>query len=181
MKANFSKLFYVIIALLISCHTQAWDHGVSFGYGSGSDPNHSEDVTSGFFLRGNIMSLSQRKWYNLTLDAAFGDWETSTISNNNLFTLAAAVTFRLYVYQTEWVHMYGYASAGPGYLSEKQFGQNTQASHFAFQSTFGTGFEIGKARRVDIGLNFVHFSNAYLMEPNEGFNIYYVVTIGYLF
>lgn len=181
MKKIILKVSVLVSALFISFQASAWNHGISFGYGSATDPNHSSDTNSGYYLSGKLFLLSKRSWYQLTLDGSIGDWKSSTQIHNDLFTTALSADFRIYFFHLSSVHGYAYIASGPGYLSNRRFGQNTQASNFAFQSTFGTGLEFGKAKRLDLTLNFVHFSNAYLMHPNEGFNIFYVVSVGYLF
>jgi Lipid A 3-O-deacylase (PagL) len=58
---------------------------------------------------------------------------------------------------------------------------NNQAANVAWQSILGAGFEFGRSKRLDLNLRFIHYSNGYSMIPNEGFNIFYVASLGYLF
>lgn len=167
--------------LLAMCASSfAWSRGVSIGYGSGADPNHPEYNNSGAFLNAEFTSLVQRSWVNCTINGSLGRWYSNTPVNKDLTTVAASVAFRVYVWNGVGFHPFLLVSAGPAYLSNRKFGLNTQGMNFAFESIWGAGFEAGKLHRLDVNLRFVHFSNAYTAKPNEGFNIYYVVSLGIL-
>jgi hypothetical protein len=70
------------------------------------------------------------------------------------------------------------ASAGPALLSNKRFGVNSQAGIVTIQTNLGFGVELFP---IDVNLRLEHFSNANLGSPNEGFNILYLLSFGYLF
>ena len=70
-------------------------------------------------------------------------------------------------------------SAGPAYLSQRQFGENKQGSSVAFQLNGGVGVELNK--KIDINLRLSHYSNAHLASPDQGFTVLYLLSIGYLF
>jgi len=74
--------------------------------------------------------------------------------------------------------LYLTGSVGPAILSSRQFGTNKQGSNLAFQLNAGLGMEL---HQFDFNLHMVHFSNAYTARPNNGYNILYVFSIGYLF
>jgi len=159
----------------------AWNHGISVGYGGGADPNHSQFTNSGVFISGEFASLKKKSWLSLTFNGAVGEWFSTTPAHKNLTTVAASIASRFYIWHSAKFHPFILASVGPSYLSNKKFGHNTQGSHFSFQSILGVGFELGQQKRLDINLRFVHYSNANLIKPNEGYNIFYVVSVGYLF
>jgi hypothetical protein len=69
-------------------------------------------------------------------------------------------------------------SWGPAYISSRKFGDNTQAANATFQWNAGLGAEF---KNVDLNFRFVHFSNAYLAKPDEGFTVLYLLSLGYLF
>lgn len=175
------KIVILSSLLCVTCSAFSWNHGISIGYGGGSDINHHTDTNSGEFLNAEILSLKQKNWYNLTLSGDLGNWESSFSQNKHLFTTAVALSFRPYIFNTATVHPFGLISAGPAYLSERHFGRNSQGANFAFQSIVGAGVELGREKRVDLTLRLIHYSNAYLFNPNQGFNIFYIGSIGYLF
>ncbi len=178
---TFSKIVTAGLLSSAAFSTFAWNHGISLGYGGGSDIRHHTDTNSGAFLSGEITSIKQKDWVNITLNGSLGQFYSSWIANKDLFTAAASVAFRFYPVQMAYTHPFFLASIGPAYLSNTQFGRNTQAANFALQSIVGAGLEFGKAKRVDLNMRLIHYSNAYTMHPNEGFNIFYVVSLGYLF
>jgi hypothetical protein len=67
---------------------------------------------------------------------------------------------------------------GPAYISSKQFGTNSQASQVTGQWIGGLGLEY---KQVDVNFHLVHFSNASIAQPNNGFNFLYMLSVGYLF
>lgn len=180
-KSSFYKVAAFSALLLTGSSAMAWDHGVSIGYGGGSDMNHHTDTNTGVFLSSDIKSLMERNWTHITLNASLGSFHSSWSANKDLFTAALSLAFRFYLFNTTNVHPYFFASAGPSYLSNTAFGRNYQADNFAFQSILGLGTEVGKAKRIDLSLKFIHYSNAYTMQPNQGYNIFYIGSIGYLF
>ena len=177
--------FHLITAIFLICFipfsAMAWDHGVSIGYGGGRDINHHNDTNSGGILSAEFMSLKKKSWFNLTFDGSMGEWYSTAPANKNLFTAALTLAFRTYLYHFSKATPYVLISSGPAYLSSRKFGENTQAANVAFQTSAGVGMEIGQAKRVDLSLKLIHYSNAYTMYPNQGFNIFYVGSIGYLF
>jgi hypothetical protein len=108
-----------------------------------------------------------------------GQWYSSAPQNKHLTTAAISLALRFYPFTIDDKYpSYLLASAGPAFLSSSQFGINTQASHLAIQTNLGLGMEFNC---IDVNLRLEHFSNAGLGKPNEGFNILYLLSIGYLF
>lgn len=180
-KSVFFRMIFTVLLLISACSAMAWNHGISLGYGGGSDINHHNDTNSGEFLSAEFMSLKQKDWLNITFNGSLGNFYSTAAINKHLFTAALSVAFRFYGLTTETLHPFLLASVGPSYLSHRNFGYNRQAANVAFQSILGAGVEFGKAKRVDLNMRLIHYSNAYTMSPNEGFNIFYVVSLGYLF
>jgi hypothetical protein len=181
-KTMIKKISCAFISLLcLSCvhPVWAWNQEISLGYGTSLDINHSKNTNSGFLLTGDFLPLKQKTWLRCSLNGSVGRWYSSTPKNKNLYTGALSLGLRFYLPQGLDSHMYLLVSEGPSYISTRKFGENNQGSNFAFQSILGGGIEMG--RHLDLNLKFVHYSNAYLFKPNEGYNFLYQVSIGYLF
>jgi hypothetical protein len=165
--------------LLSSSLSYAWDHSINIGYGISHDPNHTRYNNSGVFLNGDIYSFHQDCLTNWTINGAVGQWYTTAPHHKNLTTAALALALRLYPWTTEQTYpTYLLGSVGPAYLSNRHFGRNTQAKNVTFQWNLGLGAEF---RPFDVNLRLVHFSNAYLARPDQGFTIMYLLSVGYLF
>lgn len=175
------RLLTVSLCLLFSVSALAWDHGVSIGFGTAQDSNHPRYTNSGFFLSSDFMSITQSRWINLTLNGALGQWHTTSDSNKDMFTAALSLALRFYPFDTQTVHPFFIASAGPAFISTRRFNDNLQGANVTFQTAGGLGFEFGDARRFDLNLRLIHFSNAGIFDPNNGYNFLYVLSIGYLF
>jgi len=175
------NVYRIILLTLLSMTTLvsfSWDHSIELGYGISHDPNHSSYKNSGFLLTSDVLPLRRTSMTFWTLNAALGQWHTTAPVNKNLTTAALALALRFYPGLEIDYPAYFLASVGPAYLSSKRFGNNKQGSNLAFQINGGLGVEFNN---IDVNLRLTHYSNAYLARPNNGYNILYILSIGYLF
>jgi hypothetical protein len=182
MRKIFSSrtLLSLLLGLIVSTTSFAWERSIEAGYGYSHDPNDTKHYNSGIFLSGDLWPLWFTPYTFWTLNGALGHWYSTAPNNKYVTTVAAALALRYYpwTYHTTYP-FYLTASAGPAYLSAKQFGVNKQGSNLAFQTFLGLGTEF--YQHYDVNLRFVHYSNAYTSRPNNGYNILYVLSFGYLF
>lgn len=174
------RLFYLLFALIFSMmRCYAWDNSIELGYGKSHDPNHTRYFNSGFLLSSDVFPINHTRYSYLSLNAALGQWYSSAPRHKTLTTVAMALALRFYPFTVVRTYPpYILASAGPAYLSNKTFGENTQGSNFTFQWNGGLGVEF---KQIDVNLRMVHYSNAHLTKPDQGFNILYMLSLGYLF
>lgn len=171
--------FIVFLNFFAIQFSYAWDHSISLGYGRSQDPNHTKFDNSGFLLATDILGLKRTERTFWTINGSLGQWHTTTPINKNLTSAALSLNLRGYLFDIGSQYpFYLLGSAGPAWISNKQFGLNTQASNLTIQTNLGLGTEFNN---FDVNLRLQHFSNANLGKPNEGFNILYLVSIGYLF
>lgn len=179
-KSHFFSLAIFITLPFYCLNPYAWDHSIEIGYGYSHDPNHTKYYNSGGMLSGDLDPLWRSPWTFFTVTGSLGQWHTTAPHYKNLTTAAVSLALRLYPLRMDY---YGYppyflASFGPAYLSSRKFGENTQGKKIAIQSNLGVGVELNC---FDMNLRLQHFSNAGLAKPNEGFNILYLLSVGYLF
>lgn len=177
--------FSVAIFFLITTNTYAWDHEISAGYGWGKEINEDYQTTA-FVLSGKFYKFPKiDNTLFATIDGSISQLHADTSDYSNLTTAALALALRAYFINPELhkIRPYLEISSGPAYLSENQLGKRQQGANFDLQSTLGGGIEFGlkNKRSVDINLHLVHYCNAGLFKPNQGFNVPYVVSIGYQF
>jgi hypothetical protein len=174
----------LLSGILVTQASLAWRHGIAAGYGYGHEID-APYYNSGFFLHGIVYKFNKLdKFLTFSITASLGIWRAHYASNRHLTTLSTSAMFRTYFFNPPQRRFRPYlqASFGPTYLSNKTFGTEKQGSHFAFQTTLGGGIEIGSLQHaVDLTLQFIHYCNAGLSSPNDGSDIPYVFTIGYLF
>jgi opacity protein-like surface antigen len=182
MKISLKPLFISIGVALYSSSTFAWDHGVTIGYGYAKELGESY-INKGFLLDMTLYKIQADSKLDFSLKASTAYWKAGTTDNNTLFTAGIGIGARAYFTRTAWISPYIHASISPSYISAKKFGNKEQGSHFVFQDTFGFGVEIGppNGNKIDINYMFIHYSNANLFTPNNGYDIPAVVNIGYLF
>ncbi len=176
---NLLVIISVFFLTFFAVPSYAWDHSVQLGYGYSHDPNNVHYNNSGFLLSGDIIPLRHTCWTYWSVGGALGQWHSNAPANNNVTTASVDLNLRLYPMRVQPVYSpYFLASLGPAYLSKQRLGTNTQGSHMAAQINLGLGTEI---HCFDVNLRMVHYSNASLATPNDGFNILYLLSFGYLF
>jgi hypothetical protein len=173
------RYFMVLLSFCVTTCSYAWDHSISLGYGYSEDPNHTQYNNSGFLLSADLLGLKRTNHTFWSLNGYIGQWNTTARVNKNLTSAALSLNLRGYLFDIRGVYpVYLIASAGPALISNKKFGLNTQASNATIQTNIGGGAEF---KHFDINLRLEHFSNANLAMPNQGFNILYLLSLGYLF
>lgn len=179
MKQTFRRLSLVLGCGLISSAVFAWNHSVEIGYGFSHDPNHTRYNNSGILLSGDLLPLRRTPWTFWSITGSIGRFYTTTPKNKNLTTAALSIALRFYPFMVAKEYpAYLLASFGPAALSSRRYGYNTQAQQLTIQSNIGVGVEF---KQVDLNLRLSHYSNASLGKPNEGFNLLYLLSVGYLF
>jgi len=173
------KIFYFLLLSLLTSTSFAWDRSLELGYGYSHDPNNSRYNNSGFLLSGDFWPLWRTPITFWTLNGAIGQWHATAPTHQSLTTGAVALALRVYPMCSDTAYpLYLLGSAGPAYLSDNQFGKNKQGSNFTFQFFGGLGVE---HNHFDANLRLVHYSNARLASPDQGFTILYLLSLGYLF
>ncbi len=172
-------VFLLFLLVFFAPASYAWDHSIDIGYGYSHDPRHAKYHYSGFLLTGDLFPLYSTPKTRWSLNGALGQWHATTPHNKHLTTAALSFALRYYPFYRENNYpSYLLGSVGPAYLSNRTFGKNTQAKNLSFQFNLGLGKEFAP---FDVNFRAVHYSNAYLRRPDEGFTILYMLSIGYLF
>jgi len=178
-KSTLCQFLAVITLFSLTSMSFAWDKSLEIGYGYSHDPNHTKYNNSGVLLNGDFYTLRDTPATHWSLNAALGAFHTTTPVHENIVTAALDLALRLYAFDFGNDYTaYFLGSAGPAYLSNRRFGYNTQGSNLAIQTNLGVGAEFNQ---YDLNLRLEHFSNAGLAKPNEGFNVLYLLSFGYLF
>lgn len=179
MRSYFRTVFALIVVLLHAAPSFAWTRSVELGAGFSPDPNASQYNNYGLLLSGELFPLHRTPWTFWSINGSIGQWRTNAPENKNLTTGALALSLRFYPFDVRPGYpAYLFGSVGPAYISSKEFGVNSQAENFTIQTVLGLGVE---AHQYDFNLRAVHYSNADLALPNDGYNILFVFSIGYLF
>jgi hypothetical protein len=175
------KLYQKLLFVLLSCMTfnaAAWDHSVDFGYGFSHDPNNSRYNSSGYLLTADLFSLMRTPSMFWSINGGLGQWHNTAPTHQNLTTAALALALRYYPFTIKSYPAYLLGSAGPAYISSRQFGNNKQGSNATGQWMGGLGMEFNS---FDVNLRLVHYSNAHITSPDQGFTVLYMLSVGYLF
>lgn len=181
------KLTIIALILLSNIVTQtalSWNQSLSLGYGGGKESGY-DYYQQGLMLDYQIFPFTK---LDKTLKFGFGgsisNWHANAKENKNMASITASAVLRAYFAPPEakTIRPYLIGSFGPTYLSSKKLGAREQGSHFSLQTTLGAGseFKLNK-HEFDVSLKLAHYCNGSMFKPNQGINIWYILSIGYLF
>ena len=180
------KKIILFVCILLPTASQAWEHEISIGYGGGREIGETYS-NSGVFINAVLYNWGEvDKTLIFTVDGSTGLYYATTSNHKTLATASISPAFRAYFAKPEEHHYRPFLllSSGPVYLSNRTFGTQTQGSNFALQTVLGGGLEIGdpKAKHnYSISWRFVHICNAGVFTPNQGFDVYNIVSLGWTF
>lgn len=177
-KIHFCNIFFFTLLSLFSLNVFAWNHSVDIGYGFSHDPNHTKYNNSAVLLSGDLIPLRRTPWTFWSINGSVGHLHTTAPINKNVTSAALSLALRFYTFEFKNNHTYLLGTVGPSYISQPRLGQNTQASHGTIQTTLGLGNEY---KHLDMNLRLLHYSNAGFGHVNQGFNVLYLLSLGYLF
>lgn len=182
---SYSVSLGLLIAFLSLNRAEAWTHEISVGFGWGQEigANYENNamVLNGTFYKFNKIDNT----LFATLDGTLAQLMSATPTHNTVVTAAISLGFRAYFQNPDFhkIRPYLGISFGPAYLSQTQLGTQRQGAHYDFQSTLGGGIEFAasQTQNLDVSLHLIHYCNAGLARPNEGFDIPFLLSIGYQF
>lgn len=185
---SLKKLSLLLLTPLLFATTSsayAWKHAISIGYGWGNEVE-KDYRNQAIVLSGKLYKFPKiDDMLIATIDGSASWLHADTPSNRNIFTTSVGLGLRAYFLNPETHNTRPYLgiSSGPAYLSSRRFGEQDQGGHFDLQSTLESGMEFGlkNKRSIDVNLHLVHYCNAGLAHPNQGFNVPFVLSVGYQF
>jgi hypothetical protein len=180
-----SLLLPAATLLLTASNTYAWNHEISVGYGWGNEVE-KDYKNNAYVLSGKFYKFPKiDNTLIATIDGTIAKLHADTPENQNVTTASVGLGLRAYFLNPDSHQTRPYLgiSSGPAYLSSAKFGEQDQGGHWALQSTLEGGIEFGlkNQRSIDLNLHLVHYCNAGLANPNRGFNVPFVLSVGYQF
>ena len=182
---SLSIRFIGLVTLLVSSSVYAWQHEVSAGYGFGQEPTENYN-NNAFVLSGKFYKFPKIDDDLIaTIEGSVSNLHADTAQHNNASMADVALGLRAYFFNPDLHEVSPYLgiSAGPAYLFDRFLGNQEQGAHIAIQATLegGVEFKLKHDQGIDLNLHFLHYSNAGMFNPNQGFNVPYVLSIGYQF
>lgn len=118
-----------------------------------------------------------KKIFSFDVGTSFGSWRTE--QEQRFFTISAFPLARFTFLRTKPADVYfGYAVAGPTYISRVVIDGLQTGSHFTFQDFMALGTWLGAGRRVNFELNLNHYSNGNMMPQNAGVKVPLALKVG---
>lgn len=163
----------------------AWRHDITFAYGQGREYSQNYN-NSGYFIDGTLWPYWQiDPTLIFSLHGSVGFWQAHTDINKHNETLALSGAFRAYFIapSTEKrINPYLQFAIGPSYLAKHFLGHREQGAHWALQTWISGGVEWQfHHHRLQASIGLLHYCNAGLATPNQGYNIPLVIGVGYQF
>jgi hypothetical protein len=163
---------------------QSWLYDASVAYGFGPEYQQNYD-NSGWWLQAAFFNYKIDQTLRLHLSTSLGLWTAHTNVHKHNQTLSFGLDFRAYFAPPEnkTIAPYLNCSFGPVYLFQRYLGTREQGANWAFQTFLGGGLElqVNPQHKIETFIGLIHYCNAGLAHPNEGFNIAYNFGLGYLF
>jgi outer membrane protein W len=163
----------------------AWEHEIAAGYGGGKEIEENYD-NHAFLVSGKLYKF--KKLDNTliaTIDSSITHIYAQADDHQNTTTFSVALALRAYFAnpQLHTIRPYLGVSSGPNYLTSNQLGNRKQGANFDLRTTLEGGVEFGlkNNRGIDVNLQLIHYCNAGLAYPNQGFNVPLALSVGYQF
>ncbi len=168
------KILIVFAALILSSSfvmaEDSTGYGLSFGYGMAV-----EDID---IYRIGLKKDFPAKWFEKEngylsgyFELSYNRWEHST---GDINAIALSPVFAYYFKNADkYITPYIEFGIGGAYLDEHNIYDRRMGSNFQFEDRIGVGARIGF---FDVSLRYMHYSNANLVKPNHGIDIFILST-----
>ncbi len=168
------KILITFAALIlfsgIAVAEESMGYGVSFGYGMAVEDidiyriGLKKDFTAKWFERDN-------GYLSGYFELSYNRWEHTT---GDINAVALSPVFAYYFKNADkYVTPYIEFGIGGAYLDGHDISDRRMGSNFQFEDRIGFGARIGF---FDLNLRYMHYSNANLVKPNHGIDIFMLST-----
>ncbi len=179
-------LFTASIATFLTLTTAyGWEHEIAVGYGGGKEIQESYQNRA-FILSGKLYKF--KKLDNTliaTIDGSITHLQADTADYKDTTTFSVGLGLRAYFLNPTLhkIRPYLGISSGPNYLTNKQLGNRLQGANFDLRTTLegGVEFALKNNHSLDVNLQLIHYCNAGIAYPNQGFNVPIALSVGYQF
>lgn len=153
---------------------------VSIGAGDGTRGVHAYRASLGYSWP--VLTNRHDQKFTGYWDLAYTDVTSDDIfdepSNGHIAILSASPVLRIPFKLI--VPVYIDAGIGVAHVSNKLIANRNLGSVWVFEDRLGIGALLGARQGLEIGYRFLHYSNAYLAQKNQGLNLHLMI-IGYWF
>lgn len=169
------KSIVIVLVFLYSSISTAIEYQtntITVGHGRGI-PKHiiGNRITYG-------KTLITKNIFQFYIEGSYSHWTTHAKPKQHLDIFAIAPVFRLI--ETNYnglFNIYFEGSIGFARKSKKSIGFKQTGHYFDFQDFITLGCQINK--KLDLRLQYIHYSNAGFFPPNPGIDIRPMLSIGY--
>ncbi|MFI4956832.1 MAG: acyloxyacyl hydrolase [Gammaproteobacteria bacterium] len=110
-------------------------------------------------------------------EGGFGYWQANTRhsdENSHLFITSASPILQIWLGPVDLKQnrFFFELGIGPSYFSDNTLGAKDFGSLWHFEDKFGAGFNFGTTQPAQVIFRYYHYSNAGLIGPNEGLDLF---------
>ena len=120
-----------------------------------------------------------QKYFSIHGGVAISNWN---LNASSLYALSGFFELRLWIFHTKSFNPYlMYSIAGPTVLSSNHIQDSKLGGYFLFQDYMGVGVLLGQTHKIMLEVKTLHYSNGDLAVYNQGLQIPWLFSIGYVF
>lgn len=169
---------------LIGCllPTLAWGSvGIGGSIGAGTREIKAWRINIQRTWSERVLTKNQRRIFGYG-ELAFTRLNNNTVydypTNHNVEAYSASVAMR---FSGKFVvPVFLDVALGVAYFSKQSIATRNLGTNFLFEDRLGVGITLGKRQKFELGYRFIHYSNAYLAQKNQGLNLQFF-SVGYWF
>jgi hypothetical protein len=167
---------FLLLGCCLSTTSQAGE--ALFGLGAGPQFD-TDDNNQAAFVDAILYDYHRSSRQILSLGTSITHLKTNSASGNNHLTVFSVFPeLRLSSTLASKTVFFHVRALGPSYLTTTTFGEREQAMHFAFQAQVGGGIYLDHEKKYQLRLQYRHFSNANLKQPNDGIDVPFIASFG---
>jgi hypothetical protein len=179
-----TKYFFPEQMIIAGYSSNILGYGVNNFFANGKVPvfwGGEVPVQIGFVINYLRNIYHGRKIFSFDWGTGLGVWKTKE-TGESFFTLSLFPVFRWTIVRTKPADFYlFYSLAGPTFISKTVVDGKQIGEKFTFEDYMGTGWFMGKNRKLSAEFRISHYSNGNLFTSNPGVMVPLSLNLGYSF
>ena len=178
------NIWSILLGAIVFSNSAMADYAISLAYGQSNKPDGLKAYQVG------VQKLWAKKWFEHEKFYLSGYWDVQAGyvkananpgENKSLYQIAVLPSLRFNIALSNTVAWYLDAGIGPGIISKTSLGNRQMSTAFQFYNQVGTGLRFGTKQVFDLGVYYVHLSNASIKRPNTGMDMLPRIKLAYYF
>lgn len=181
---SFLRRYYPALLVLLTLTNMPFIYaanGISLGVGNGTRDVHNYRISLQRDWANDKITYNNHRltgyWELAFTKITSSRWYTQ-LTNSTDAAIAASIVLRMPFYAV--LNWFADIGIGVAYMQHRDVAMRDLGSNVLFEDKLGLGVLCGKKKQIEFGYKFVHYSNAYLAQKNQGLNLHFIM-LGYWF